>query len=313
MTADVPSIEILTKSYRGDYEVCRLMCASVDRFVPAEIAHRLVVPHADMTLFSPLATQRREIVAEEDLLPGWFRSLPLPGPRWRRLLRLPRRDVYVTPFSLPVRGWIAQQIMKIAGAAASRADIVVHVDSDCAFIRPFSTQAVYRDGRVRLYRDPVPVGLETHTRWQRNAGRLLGLPDAAFYGGEYIDQFVVWKTSVVRGLTARIEEISGRNWIATLARTRHFAEYVLYGVYADRVLGFDAAGLSPESFSLCHSRWEEGFAGEAGVQAFVEAVEPHHLICLIQSTIGESLAQREAIFARITEFAARQDAAGGTR
>ena len=307
--ANDASIEILTKSYRGDFEHCSLLCESMDRFIPGGITHRIVVPRSDMALFSRLANAGRAIVAEDDLLPAWFWRVPLPSPRWRRLFLLPRRDVYLTPFSLPVRGWIAQQIMKIAAAATSTADIVVHIDSDNVFIRPFAVQRIVRDGKVRLYRDPKPVGLATHARWQHSAGRLLGLPDQSFYGGEYIDPFVVWKASVVRGMVARMEAVGGSDWIRTLARTRHFAEYVLYGVYADRVAGFGDAGLEPQEFSLCHSRWSDDFADDSDIDRFVEEVQPYHLTCLIQSTIGSDQEQRKRIFARVTEAAHRQDAA----
>jgi len=302
------SIEVLTKSYRGDFEHCVLLCESMDRFVPENITHRVVVPQSDMRLFSRLATDQRTIIAEEDLLPSWFWRVPMPSPTWRRMLKLPRRDIYLTPSSPPVRGWIAQQIMKIAAAAVSSADIVVHVDSDNVFIRPMGTENIIRNGKVWIYRDPSPVGLDTHRRWQHVAGKLLGLVDREFYGGEYIDPLVVWKTSVVRGLTDRIESVSGTGWIKALARTPHFAEYVLYGVYADQVLGFDAAGLVPEDFSLCHSRWNDTFADEADMQSFVESVQPHHLTCLIQSTISHDSDLRRKLFARVTEFARIQDA-----
>lgn len=306
------SIEILTKSYRGDFEHCELLCQSMDRFVPADITHRVVVPQSDVQLFSKLATAQRTIVSEEDCLPSWFRRVPMPSPKWRRIFRLPRRDIYLTPYSLPVRGWIAQQIMKIAAAAASSADIVVHVDSDNVFIRPMTAETIIHNGKVRIYRDPNPIGLDTHVRWQHVAGKLLGLPDQAFYGGEYIDPLVVWKTSVVQSLTDRIESVSGTSWIKTLARTPHFAEYVLYGVYADQVPGFEAAGLVPEHFSLCHSRWNDAFANDAEMQAFVEAVQPHHLTCLIQSTISHDSNLRRELFARVTGFARIQDGLAGS-
>lgn len=301
--------ELVTLSFSRDFEACRLMCESAERFVPEGMEHRVIVPRADLPLFAPLASARRRLVAEEDILPWWFRRMPMPSPRWRRLLRLPRRNIYITPFSPPVRGWIAQQIMKIAAADQSKADVVVHIDSDTVFVRPLRPEHLCPDGRVRLYRDPQPAGLETHALWQKVAGQLLGLPEKTFYGGEYIDSCVVWKTSVLRGMTQRIADISGSDWLKTLCRTPHFAEYVLYGVYADQVLGFDAAHLVPESFSLCHSRWSGDFESDEAIDAFISAVKPHHVTCLIQSTIGSSLDLRRDIFARVTDVAARQDMA----
>jgi hypothetical protein len=311
-TMTTPSIELLTKSYRGDFEHCELLCKSMDQFVPADIMHTLVVPRSDIKLFSRLLTDRRRIVAEDELLPSWFWRVPLPSPEWRRRLHLPRRDIYLTPFSPPVRGWIAQQIMKIAGAAASSADIVVHIDSENVFIRPLKVQNIVRAGKVRIYRDPQPAGLGTHVRWQRVAGKLLGLPEQEFYGGEYISSLVVWKTSVVRGMIERIESVGKQNWIKILARTPHFAEYVLYGLYADRIVGFEKAGLQPEEFSLSHTRWSDAFADAADMTAFVDAVEPYHVTCLVQSTIAEDNELRRELFARITERARLQDASVGS-
>jgi hypothetical protein len=98
---------LVTCSYSGDFEACRLLCESVDRYVPDTIHHSLFVPAGDMELFSDLASSRRTIAAQESLLPRWFYKLPMPGQPWRALLRLPRRNIYLTPYSLPVRGWIA--------------------------------------------------------------------------------------------------------------------------------------------------------------------------------------------------------------
>ena len=302
-----PSIELVTKSYRGDFDVCTVLCESVDRFVPESVTHRLVIPRADMAIFEPLVTSRRRLVAEEDLLPAWFVRAPMPPPRWRKFLHLPRRDIYLTPFSLPVRGWIAQQIMKIAASLESPADIVVHVDSDTAFIRPFPFEDINPEGRVRIYRDPQPTGHDSHTLWQEAAGRLLGLPPSSYYGGEYIESFLVWKTSVVRGLVDRLEKVSGRSWVTTLARTPHFAEYVLYGVYADHVLSFEAAGLVPSSAPLAHSRWSGEFGGAEDLQEFVASVEPQHVLCLVQSTLAEGLESRRQVFDYVTNAAAAQD------
>lgn len=304
------SASLVTCSFSGDLDVCRMLCDSVDRFVPETIGHRLYVPAKDMPLFAPLASSRRTIATQESLLPRWFWKVPLPSQRWRARLGLPRRNVYLTPFSLPVRGWIAQQIMKLAATAGAGAEIVVHVDSDNAFIRPLRVESLAREGRVRLYRDPEMVDMPSHRLWHAAAGRLLGLPPADFYGAEYIDQLVVWRRSVLLRLLARIGETTGRDWRVALARTPHFAEYILYGVFADRALGLEAAGLFAEPNSLCLSRWSQAFADSADEDAFIAAIRPEHVACLIQSTIDMAPDARRRLFERATAFAAAQDARG---
>ena len=130
---------ILTLSYSGDFDCCSLLCESFDRFAPTGISHRLFTPTHDLALFAPLAGGRRSLGSQDrDLLPRWLVKLPMPRPRLRDLLRLPRRNIYLSPFTPPVRGWIAQQMMKIAACADSPTEIIMHVDSDTAFVRPLT-------------------------------------------------------------------------------------------------------------------------------------------------------------------------------
>lgn len=305
--ANLTTASLVTCSYSGDLDVCRLLCESVDRFVPADIAHKLYVPAKDVPLFAELASSRRTIATQESLLPRWFWKVPLPSPAWRARLGLPRRNIYLTPFSAPVRGWIAQQIMKLAATANDDAEIVVHVDSDNAFIRPLRIDHLTREGRVRLYRNPQMVEMASHRAWHAAAGKLLGLPPADFYGAEYIDQLVVWRRSILLALIERLNVVAGRDWRVALARTPHFAEYILYGVFADRVQGLDAAGLFASERSLCLSRWSEAFDGAADEDAFIAALRPDHVACLIQSTIAMPLAERRRMFDRATAYAATQE------
>ena len=304
------TIDIVTLSFSGDLEVCKTLCATVDRFVPREIAHHVYVPRSDIDLFKPLANSRRHIHAQEDLLPWWFCKVPLPSPKWRKRLFLPRRNVYVTPFSLPVRGWITQQIMKIAATAASTSDVVIHMDSDTTFIRPLKAEHVEKEGLVRFYRDPNPTGLATHATWQKTARQMLGVDANPNYQAEYIGACLVWKTSVLRDMTKRLEKVSGTNWIKTLARCRHFAEYVLYGVYVDHITGQQASGLRAEDFSLCLTRWADPINSEKDLEEFIAELQPYHLSCTVQSTIGNSMMNHQSIIEKVIEHAAYQDRNG---
>jgi hypothetical protein len=301
------AVQLITCSYSGDFEVCRLLCASVDKFAPEGMSHRLYVPRHDLPLFAELATSRRTLGAQEDLLPKWLWKVPLPGPKWRARLRLPRRNVYLTPFSLPVRGWIAQQMMKIAATLRSEVDIVVHVDSDSVFIRPFTVSNLVTDGKTRFHASDVELVHEAHKPWYAAAARLLGLPESDYYTAEYIDQIVVWRRTVVQAMTARIEATTGMNWAKSLAKTPHFAEYVLYGVFVEQVLGLDAAGLSKHTRSLSHSRWTGDFTGPEDETAFVESLPPDQIACAIQSTNSAGIEERKRILERVTERAAEQD------
>jgi hypothetical protein len=300
---------ILTLSFSGDFEYGRMLCQSVDRFVAPAISHRLFVPTRDLGLFAPLAGLRRTIGSQDrDLLPRWLWKLPMPKPRLREWLRLPRRNLYLSLYGPPVRGWIAQQIMKIAACADGPTEIVMHVDSDGVFIRRLTTDALVRpDGKVRFYRDPKPSDLATHQLWRATACRLLGLRPDSIEAGDYIGLCVVWRRSIVRRMIARIEEVGGGDWRKILARTPHFSEYTLYGLFVES-LGISAAGHFITEASPVHCVWEEALADPEEEAAFTRALRPDQFACLIQSTVAMDLDARRRLFERVASRAREQDA-----
>ena len=292
------SASLVTCSFSGDFDVCGLLCDSLDRFAPEGVQHLLYVPAHERAMFARFATPQRQILAQEDLLPAWFLKAPLPSPPWRRRLRLPRRNVYLTPYSWPVRGWIAQQIMKLSAALRAPTDIVAHLDSDMTLVRPLTLDHLIPHGKVRFHAEPVGAGLEAQKPWYEAGAKLLGLPPRDYSTTLYIDQFVVWRRDIVRLLMARIAETTGRDWRLALARTPQFAEYVLYGLFVDHVLGAQAAGVFATPRSLCHSRWTGALASPAEGDAFVAGLQKDHIAMMIQSTIPVPLHERARLIAR---------------
>ena len=296
-------VSLLTLSFRGDLPFCRLLCETADRFVDPAITHDIAVPRADIPLFAPMAHERRRIVAQEDLLPRWLVQLPLPSPAWRKRLFLPRRNIYLSLRGRPVRGWIAQQLMKIAAAARSDADLIVHADSDTAFIRPTRPQDFFFDSKPRLLREPGTGNSDMHAVWHRAASRLLGLPPSDYHGADYIDSMVLWRREHVDQLIAHLER-DGDDWRARLIATGDFSEYVLYGVFHDKVLG-PQARQAPTPLRQSLTLWDAAALREA--DARIADLAHHQLAIVIQSTIGISDAERRALVERATRMAAAQD------
>jgi Family of unknown function (DUF6492) len=303
-----PRVEIVTLSFHGDLDVCRTLCASIDGFASDEFLHSLYVPASDVPLFADLATERRRVATQESLLPRWFWKAPLPSPQWRKRLFLPRRNVYLTPFSPPVRGWIAQQIMKIAATLASAHDVVAFLDSDNALIRRLTVDRLAKDGLWSFYRHLDHPDLPGSGRYYESARRLLGLPNDN-YRPNYIHPMIVWRRAVVEGMIRRIEQTTGQNWIKALARTPHFAEYVIYGLYVERVIDLAAAESFAEFRPLVHSSWVNPLKSDGEAQAFVDALTPDHVGCNIQSTSGMSSERRSQVREMLIRRAAQQDAA----
>ena len=122
------SYAIATPSYAGDVERCRLLCASIDRFVTGHATHYLLVEDGDVPLFADLEGPRRQVIAESELLPSWLKPRPDP-------LSLGRRRVWTGARALlkgvpPLRGWHAQQLRKLALPLKSEEDVVLFADSD---------------------------------------------------------------------------------------------------------------------------------------------------------------------------------------
>src|SRR5579872_5130568 len=85
---------IVTPSYYVDFEHCRWLVETVNRYVPENVPHYLIVDRADRDLFWSLRSSRTRVVFKEDVLKGRLRQLPF-ARRWWVGLGMP-----------PVRGWI---------------------------------------------------------------------------------------------------------------------------------------------------------------------------------------------------------------
>lgn len=90
-----------------------------------------------------------------------------PAPLWVNLRR---------PYP-PLRGWIIQQLVKLAVASQMSEKIIVTADSDLIFVRPVTAETFAPGGRPRLYRldDGVDNSLPRHMRWHAVARDLVGL------------------------------------------------------------------------------------------------------------------------------------------
>ena len=115
------SCSIVTPSYIRDLALAKELCVSVDRFVPAEIPHILVVPAGDDSNFSGLQSRRRRVITQELVIPWYFKRIPSP----RRLIipgivNRPLRQAWLSPAGL-ISGWlVANSIVKIAAPTVLR-------------------------------------------------------------------------------------------------------------------------------------------------------------------------------------------------
>jgi Family of unknown function (DUF6492) len=282
-------IAVITKSFAPDFELCAALNRSVLEFAPGTVQHHIIVPRSDLGLFAQLSAPRTFIRCEADLLPRTFVSVPF------RNIMLNLRQ----PFP-PVRGWILQQVVKLAAVAASEDDVVLTVDSDVEFIRPFTAENFMRDGNVRFFRKPDEIDrrLPRHMTWHRVARSLLGLPPAEPPYPDYISSLLAWNPVVVRQMLAQVEAVTGRLWTTAIAGQIDFSECILYGVFVDAVSGAPANSFASED-ELCLLHWEHAPLTPHGAADFVRKVRPTDVAAMIPSKSRTPPEVRSAAFAAL--------------
>ena len=282
-------LAVITKSYAPDFELCAALNRSVLDYSSSMVQHQIVVPRSDLKLFGRLAGPRTHVRCEADLLPRTFVRVPFSN----LMVNLSR------PFP-PVRGWIQQQVVKLAAIAASEDDAVLVVDSDVEFIRPFNAEMFVRDGMVRFFRgrNPIDRRLPRHMTWHRVARALLGLPAAEPPYPDYISSPLAWDPAIVRRMLARVAATTGRPWPAAIAGQLDFSECVLHGVYVDEVAAAPANSFVSDD-PLCRVYWEQTPLNMDDAARFIRSVRPTDIAVVLQSKSRTPPAVREAIFSAL--------------
>lgn len=280
---------VITKTFAPDFELCASLNRSVLENSPETIHHHIIAPRSDLKLFGRLAGPRTHIRCEADFLPRTF-------------VRVPFSNIMVNlgrPFP-PVRGWIQQQVIKLAAIAASEDDAVLVVDSDVEFVRPFAAEMFVRDGRVRFFRKPNQIDkrLSRHMTWQRVARELLGLPPAEPPYPDYISSPLAWDPTIVRRMLVRVEDMKGRPWPTAIAGQLDFSECVLHGVFVDEVIGAPANSFASDD-PLCRAYWEHTPLDVDSAAHFIRSVRPTDVAVVIQSKSRTPPAVRETIFSAL--------------
>ena len=277
---------IVTASYAPDFERCRLLCETIDRFVIGAARHYILVEDRDVRLFRQLETSTRTVVSERDLLPKWLRPYDDP-------LSLFRRRIWLSLRTQPLRGWHVQQLRRIAIAAHVGEAALVYCDSDVAFLKPFDCARFWQDGSVRLFRrdNAVAHALSDHEAWSLNAGKALGIADPPVSPHDYIATLIAWRRDAIEGMCQHIEALHSKHWVEAIGSVRRFSECMLYGRYVDEVIG--GAGHFHGAEELCRVQWfpTDQSNSDEEVKALIAEVGPDQVAIGMQSFIGTDISR----------------------
>ncbi|WP_300064314.1 DUF6492 family protein [uncultured Roseobacter sp.] len=279
-----------------DIELFELLAASVDAHVDYAVPHRVVVPAADIVAFQRFASSRREIIAQEDVLPVSIWKAPS-ALRYLAFLRAGfRRPVYIAPGPRVVRGWMLQQFLKIDMAQRAEEQAIMHVDSDVGFFRRFAASQAFDGERPRFFRALGQTRNPMHKSWVASSCNFLGVPVPQSHTAHYIENCVLWSTDVTRAMVGSIETHQGKPLHEAIFDASTMSEYYLYGVFADLCGQQDC--LAAEEVSFCNSYWPSKETDPVDFATLIARLQPKHCAIAVQSTHKLSVDDRRAIYKR---------------
>jgi hypothetical protein len=278
---------VITPSYAPDLELCAALNESVLLNTPGPVRHYIITPARDVKLFSRLRGTRTEVLSVDEVLP--WRVLPVPGANFWLNLRRPWP---------PVRGWVMQQIIKLQMAAHVHADLLLLADSDVVLVRPVTGETFRADGRTRFYRrdKEISSAKPRHVRWNDVACTLLGVPPEPPPLPDYISPFNVWDRHIAIALQGWIKQTTGKHWLDAVGAQLHFSEFVLYGVFADKVLGGQGNVTETDSM-LCYNYWKRTPLDIAAGERFIREMPAQDVAIMISAKSGTPLEVRRRILA----------------
>lgn len=225
---------IITTSYRNDLAWCRILCRSIDRFVPEHIRHYLFIEDRDVKLFKPLENNRRKIISQNEIIPWWMVRLPV---------TFRGHNFWLSPVTLPVRGWIIQQVVKLGIFEVLDEDVFLCLDSEAFFFRPFDPASLFRDDRVMLVSHDEPWDWVNAKIYYQAAVKLLDIHPEDTHLKRYMSVQFVFRKDVLVKLAERVKQHTWcRSWKMPLFNMIRFSEYTLYGIFVEKVQGLENAG-----------------------------------------------------------------------
>lgn len=289
--ADSADLAFITPSYAPDLELCSDLNESVLRNTPGPVRHYIITPRRDVKLFSRLRGTRTEVLSVDEVLPRHVLSVP--GANFWLNVRCPWP---------PVRGWVMQQVIKLQMATQVNVGLLLLADSDVVLVRPVTAETFCVGGRTPFYRLDNEIGsdMPRHLVWHDVAGKLLGVPPAPLPLPDYISPFNVWERRIAIALQERIQQTTGRHWLDAITGQMHFSEFILYGMFIDKVLGARANVTETRSM-FCHSYWKRTPLDTAEADKFMRETPPGDVAIMISAKSGTPLEVRRKSVANALE------------
>lgn len=267
---------LVTPSYLPDLERCTRLVESSARYCSGFEEHVVIVPQKDMSAFKSLEGFGIRLLAAEELLPNHIVQTWVSRFWWDRTSLRMRR------------GWLVQQLIKLAATQKLDADACVFADSDACFIRPFDAKSLWYSDKIRLYRSeraPLFYTNRRYLNWYGAAAGLVGRPqDSLDYA--YISQLTSMRKDNVLRMIERIQQWLGlKDWQRALLDVGDISEFILYGCFCEQQPYSNGHWFSSEQ--LCHSSWFYSIESVEDIESYLEQLSVKHVAVHIQSNLNQ--------------------------
>jgi Family of unknown function (DUF6492) len=271
---------VITPSYKGDFERCRILCQSMDAFLTGAWHHYIVVEKVDYEVFSALSNERRTIIEMESILPRSFYHLA-------RIPFVNSRSLWFSFKTGFMIGWQVQQLIKLQMAFEVKEEGLLYCDSDVFFVRPFDVSLLVNDGQFYFYSTEhcFPREQAPNPTYIEASFKQLGLGENPFPSPSYVENIVAWHAPTVKLLCDHIEHVSGRDWRVALGRNFILSEYSLYGLFVDRVLE-QKSHLKLSRHSFCKTAWSVSDIEGTALTEFCDTLTSPQVAVGFQSFLG---------------------------
>lgn len=290
---------IITPSYSRDFELCRLLCKSIDAFVVGNWHHYIIVSREDLHLFSELEGPRRSIVEKQTLLPKGLVHLPRLSLFANRLIGFKKFSLWFSWRIGLMVGWQVQQLIKIEMACRVKEIGVLCCDSDVFFVRTFHVEKQLKDGKYRFFRSQQDFEEkeQPNSHFLVSSAKILGIKGKPFPCPEYVGPLITWHRPTVQALCHHVEKVNGRDWQSAMGRWYSLSEYSIYGLFADRILG-DNTHLTNSFETLCKTVWSKTEMNNSTLNDFCDNLGAHEVAICVQSFIDMPIERLERQFER---------------
>lgn len=225
------NIAIITQSYKNDFNECKLLCESIDRFAPS-IPHFIFVNDEDIELFQELRYGNHQVLKKSTILPKYLIRIP-----WKIM----GHHFHISLFTIPVREWIIQQICKLGvfDVIGKDFDVALNIDSETVLMKPLKLNNIYNDRKWLMYRVPN-VNEPSHDEYCNAAQKLLHITKNIedFNHWNYMNTPVVFVRENVEALLKTIGKGYLGGWKRRLCNTYRFSEYYTYAIFTEHILRF---------------------------------------------------------------------------